>query len=113
LVGSLVRELRADRGWETDLAVGSIAGRWAELVGAEIAEHCRPERLDGGDLVLVAESSAWATQLQLLAGTIRQRLRDELGADVVRRISVHGPAAPSWRKGPWRVVGRGPRDTYG
>jgi predicted nucleic acid-binding Zn ribbon protein len=26
---------------------------------------------------------------------------------------VHGPTAPTWGRGPRRVAGRGPRDTYG
>jgi predicted nucleic acid-binding Zn ribbon protein len=64
-------------------------------------------------LVLVAESTAWATQLRLLAGRLQARLSAEVGSGVVTRIRVHGPSAPSWRRGPRRVAGRGPRDTYG
>lgn len=112
-VGALVRDLRNERGWDLDLAVGSIVSRWADLVGPEVADHCRPERFEDGELLLVAESSAWATQLRLLSGTVRHRLDEALGPGVVRRIQVRGPTAPSWRKGAWRVVGRGPRDTYG
>jgi predicted nucleic acid-binding Zn ribbon protein len=41
------------------------------------------------------------------------RLGGALGREVVRRIHVHGPVAPSWGRGPKRVRGRGPRDTYG
>ena len=36
-----------------------------------------------------------------------------VGHNVVTRLNIHGPAAPSWNKGPRRVQGRGPRDTYG
>jgi predicted nucleic acid-binding Zn ribbon protein len=109
----VVRAVVDERGWDTDLQVGAVSGRWAELVGPEIAEHCRPERLTGGELVLVAESTAWATQLRLLGPRLAATLCDRLGAGVVERVVVHGPAGPSWRKGPWRVTGRGPRDTYG
>jgi predicted nucleic acid-binding Zn ribbon protein len=31
----------------------------------------------------------------------------------VKKLNIHGPVAPSWVKGPKRVRGRGPRDTYG
>ncbi|MDQ3454894.1 MAG: RNA-binding protein, partial [Actinomycetota bacterium] len=41
------------------------------------------------------------------------RLRTQIGADVVTKLRVHGPTAPSWQKGPRSVRGRGPRDTYG
>jgi predicted nucleic acid-binding Zn ribbon protein len=108
-VGDLVR----DRDWEDTLRAAGIPARWEQLVGAEIAAHCRPERLDAGELSCVAESTAWATQIRLLAPTILTRLRAELGPDVVRRLRVHGPTAPDWRHGPLRVTGRGPRDTYG
>jgi predicted nucleic acid-binding Zn ribbon protein len=113
LIGSLVDGVATENGWTVELAVGSLAGRWPELVGADVAAHCRPERFDAGELVLVAESTAWATQLRLLAPALIKRIAAVLGPDLVRRVVVHGPAAPSWRRGPWRVAGRGPRDTYG
>jgi len=108
-VGDLVR----DRDWEDTLRTAGIPARWPQLVGAEIADHCRPERLEAGVLTCVAESTAWATQIRLLAPTILARLRADLGPGVVQRLRVHGPTAPDWRHGPLRVTGRGPRDTYG
>ncbi|MGI9092433.1 MAG: DUF721 domain-containing protein [Mycobacteriales bacterium] len=112
-VGSLVRALIADRGWTDVAAAAGVVGRWAEVVGPEIANHARPESLRAGELVLVAESTAWATQLRLLAGRIKDRIAVEVGPGVVTSVRVHGPAAPSWKKGLRRVAGRGPRDTYG
>jgi predicted nucleic acid-binding Zn ribbon protein len=108
-----VHDLVAERRWEQTLRTAGIPARWDAIVGAEIASHCRPERLDGGELTCVAESTAWATQIRLLSGQILARLAAEVGPDVVRRIRVHGPTAPDWRHGPLRVTGRGPRDTYG
>jgi predicted nucleic acid-binding Zn ribbon protein len=94
--------------------VGSVLGRWPELVGPDIAARCRPESLRDGDLVLVAESTAWATQLRLMAPALLATLRERVGAEVVRRVTVRGPTAPDWRHGARRVAGgRGPRDTYG
>ena len=90
-----------------------MLGRWSELVGADIAEHCTPLQLRDGELVLQAESTAWATQLRTLQRQLLARLAAAVGRDVVRRIKVVGPSAPSWRHGPRHVRGRGPRDTYG
>ncbi len=112
-LGSLVRRLVSDRGWEATAASAGVVGRWEEIVGKEIADHARPASLINGELVLIAESTAWATQLRLLAPRIQARLATEAGAGVVTKIRVQGPTAPSWRKGPRRVAGRGPRDTYG
>ncbi len=112
-VGSLLERLTDERGWSQDLAVGGVLGRWAELVGPELAAHCQPEAYDEGVLVVRTDSTAWATQVRLLAPTLLARLGEQVGRDVVRRVQVRGPAAPSWRKGRLNVPGRGPRDTYG
>lgn len=112
-LGRLAARLAAERGWQDRLAGGRVFDRWPTLVGADVAEHTTPESLDDGVLTVRAESTAWATQLRLLQRQILQRIADSVGGDVVRRINVRGPAAPSWRRGPRHIPGRGPRDTYG
>ena len=63
---------------------------------------------------MTAQSSAWATQIRLLAPKVLARLADQLGAGVVTRLTVAGPSGPSWKHGLRSVPGaRGPRDTYG
>jgi predicted nucleic acid-binding Zn ribbon protein len=105
--------LVANAGWDVTIRAATVMGAWERLVGADIAAHCRPAKLDSGELTLVAESTAWATQLRLLSRQLLDRLAADLGSGVVTRLRVYGPAAPSWRHGPRRVAGRGPRDTYG
>ena len=111
--GEMITRLVAERGWEDTTAAASVLANWDRLVGPEIAEHCRPASLQDGELVLVAESSAWATQLRLMTRAMTARLAERVGTGVVERIVVRGPAQADWRKGPRRVRGRGPRDTYG
>lgn len=111
--GWSVRRLLADRGWERTAAAAGVTARWPELVGPEIAGHSRPVSLHQGELVVEAQSTAWATQLRLLAPRLVARLNAELGQGLVRVIRVNGPAAPSWRRGALRVLGPGPGDTYG
>ncbi|MDO5499459.1 MAG: DciA family protein [Propionibacteriaceae bacterium] len=114
LVGGIFERLIRDRGWSTPVAVGSVLTRWAELVGPEIALHCRPESFENSVVRVRTSSTAWATQLRLMVPHLLDRFDAELGSGVVTRIEVAGPAAPSWRKGPRTVRGgRGPRDTYG
>jgi predicted nucleic acid-binding Zn ribbon protein len=112
-LGSLVDSLVSHQDWSSRTKVGSVFGRWDAIVGPDIASHCRPQTLSEGELLVIAESTAWATQLRLLAPTILGRLRAQVGGDVVTRLRVVGPTAPSWKKGPRSVRGRGPRDTYG
>ncbi len=112
--GAAVRRMLAARGWEDRATDASVLARWDTLAGPEISSRCHPVSLRDGELELAAESTAWATQLRLLSGQLLTTLRRELGPDVVRRIVVRGPTAPSWRHGPLHASGgRGPRDTYG
>ena len=114
LLDQAMGRLIANHGWELDLKVQGVFGRWAELVGDEVADHCTPESFDDGRLVVRTDSTAWATQLKLLAPTVVRRLNEELGHGTVTLIEVLGPHLPSWTKGRLSSRdGRGPRDTYG
>jgi predicted nucleic acid-binding Zn ribbon protein len=114
LLEQAMGRLIANHGWEVDLRVQGVFGRWAELVGSEVADHCTPESFDDGRLVVRTDSTAWATQLKLLAPSIVRRLNEDLGHGTVTVIEVLGPHLPSWTKGRLSSRdGRGPRDTYG
>jgi predicted nucleic acid-binding Zn ribbon protein len=108
----LARLVKA-RGWQRPAAEATVFGAWERVVGADVAAHCRPVKLEGGELTVEAESTAWATQLRMLAAKLLVRIAREVGPNVVTKLHIHGPAAPSWNRGPRRVRGRGPRDTYG
>ncbi len=120
-IGRLVSE----QGWNRDLRMHAVFSRWELIVGREVAQHATPVSFvpgeqeagsegEGGHVVVQTDSTAWATQMRLLAATVVRRLNEELGHGTVARIEVRGPAAPSWSKGRRSVRdGRGPRDTYG
>jgi predicted nucleic acid-binding Zn ribbon protein len=109
-IGGLVR----DEGWALAAATGSVFGRWAQIVGGDLAAHTTPERLADGELTVAADSTAWATQLRLLSGQLVKRLNAEMGNGTVLRVRVVGPVTSTRQPGQWRVRGgRGPRDTYG
>ena len=102
-----------DQGWRTAAAVGSVFGRWEQIVGAALAAHTRPGGFTDGELLVIADSTAWATQVRLLRAQLVRRLNSELGDGTVTAVKVRGPAPPRQR-GQWRVRDtRGPRDDYG
>jgi predicted nucleic acid-binding Zn ribbon protein len=118
--------LIAEQGWGSDVRVHGVFSRWDVLVGRDVAQHVKPvsyvrddpvgpeDRPAGGRLVVQTDSTAWATQMRLLAPTVVRRLNEELGDGTVRVIEVQGPNVPSWKRGRRSVRdGRGPRDTYG
>jgi predicted nucleic acid-binding Zn ribbon protein len=64
--------------------VSGLFGRWDEAVGAQVAEHVTPVKLDEGVLVVRVDDPAWATQVKFLTGTIIERLADVAGVRVER-----------------------------
>jgi predicted nucleic acid-binding Zn ribbon protein len=110
---AVMARLMKIRGWEKPAAEAKLFGQWPDVVGADMAQHCRPVKLEAGELTVEAESTAWATQIRLLTTKLIGRIGREVGAGIVTKLTVHGPVTPSWSKGPKRVRGRGPRDTYG
>ncbi|MFE2555672.1 DUF721 domain-containing protein [Streptomyces sp. NPDC059352] len=117
-LGAAINRLITERGWETPAAVGGVMGRWPQIVGEDLAKHCVPLKFDDEPdarvLTVQCDSTAWATQLRLLAPRLVARLNEDLGHGTVRVIKVLGPGAPRRAYGPLRAPGSvGPGDTYG
>jgi predicted nucleic acid-binding Zn ribbon protein len=112
-LGAAIEGLLDDQGWRTSAAVGSVFGRWEQIVGEALAAHTRPGGFTDGELLVIADSTAWATQVRLLRAQLIRRLNSELGDGTVTGVKVRGPMPPQQR-GQWRVRDtRGPRDDYG
>lgn len=112
-LGRIAGRIAVERGWSPRLTTGRLFDRWAMIVGEDVAEHARPIELKDCELTVQADSTAWATQLRLLQRQLIAKIAVGVGNDVVKRLKVLAPTAPSWRYGPRHVPGRGPRDTYG
>lgn len=112
-LGDVLDAVTRSLGWSSPLARGELLSAWPALVGTDTAGHCSPVGIEDGVLIVQCDSTAWATQLRLMKTevltTILQRFPD---ADVTG-VRFIGPGAPSWKRGPRSVPGRGPRDTYG
>ena len=112
-LGVAIEGLLDDQGWRTSAAVGSVFGRWEQIVGEALGAHTRPGGFTDGELLVIADSTAWATQVRLLRAQLIRRLNAELGDGTVTGVKVRGPLPPQQR-GQWRVRDtRGPRDDYG
>ena len=93
-----------------------VFSRWDAMVGRDVAQHVRPvsyvrrtrgtENGAGGRLVVQTDSTAWATQMRLLAPTVVRRLNEELGDGTVRVIEVQGPNRAELETGPTVGPGR-------
>lgn len=111
--GLTAQRVARELGWDADLVSGGLAARWAQVVGPQVAEHCTFVSLDSGRLTVQAGSTAWATNLRLMAPQLLRVIGEEVGEGNVLEVVVLGPAGPGFGRGKRRVQGRGPRDTYG
>jgi predicted nucleic acid-binding Zn ribbon protein len=78
------------KNWSGAIVEGAIFDQWHLLVGAEVAAHVRPEAYLGGsrELVVVADSPAWATQIKLLQRPLLARINEHFGSKKVLKLVV-------------------------
>lgn len=102
-LGSCVTRWVSGNGYDQEIAVAGLADGWATIVGEQVAAHVTVGEFTAatGDLVLQADSPEWALQLRYLMGQLQRRIDEEIGPDVVRRITVRGPGRAG--RGGWRV----------
>ncbi|MBE1460864.1 putative nucleic acid-binding Zn ribbon protein [Nocardiopsis terrae] len=91
LFGDAVRTWLIEHGWQEQVAIGGVFGRWADIVGEFNAEHLRPESYSEGELVVVADSPTMAAHARAMVRDLVRRLNEELGDGTVVSIKVRGP----------------------
>jgi predicted nucleic acid-binding Zn ribbon protein len=81
----------------TEVAEGTVLGYWSSVMGQQIADHATATALNDGVLSVVAESTAWATQLQMIQAELLAKIAAAVGNGVVTslKISSFEPGPPS------------------
>lgn len=112
-LGDVIDGLATKMGWTSPLARSDLIASWPEIVGAETAEHASPVSIEEGVLTVRCDSTAWATQLRLMRAQVTTTIALRFPDAGIESVRFEGPNAPSWKRGPRSIPGRGPRDTYG
>ncbi len=112
-LADVMAAMTEELGWSSPLAKSELLVSWPQIVGEETAQHAQPVGIEEGVLTVRCDSTAWATQLRLMRTKLTTQLLREFPAAGIEQVRFLGPDAPSWKKGPRSVQGRGPRDTYG
>lgn len=87
-LGSILDQMVTARPWEAGMALGVLARRWSEVVGDRLSKECEPVGLEAGTLTVRASTHAWAAQIRFLAGQVRDRSGEVVGAGRVGSIRV-------------------------
>jgi len=85
-VGGLVGKVLGDLGLDGVALAHRIGVQWEEIVGPQVAAHCRPLGIRAGVLEIEVESPVWSQQLQLRKTELLGRLADRFGADGPREL---------------------------
>jgi predicted nucleic acid-binding Zn ribbon protein len=113
LIGGVLNELISDREWDSGLAEGNLFVNWQKIVGDEIAQHAHPISILDNVLTIQSSSTAWATQLNLIAADLLTTIQKDATGVLIERLAIIGPQTPTWKKGIRTIRNaRGPRDTY-
>ena len=68
--------------------LSTVFQRWEEVVGADVARHCRPVAVEGDRLVVAASDAMWASELQWLADTVLTRVNEMSATTRLRSLTV-------------------------
>jgi predicted nucleic acid-binding Zn ribbon protein len=112
-LGDVIDSLTAKMGWNSPLAQSELLASWAAIVGEETAEKSQPMAIDEGVLLVRCDSTAWAQQLRNMRSHVMTQIALRYPDAGIVSVEFKGPNAPSWKRGPRAIPGRGPRDTYG
>lgn len=93
MFGDAVRTWLIEHGWQEQVAIGGIFGRWADIVGEFNARRLKPESFSEGELVVVADSPTMAAQARTMVRPLMRKLNEELGDGAVLAIKVRGPGS--------------------
>ena len=56
--------------------LSTVFQRWEEVVGTDVARHCRPVAVEGDRLVVLASDSTWASEVQWLGARVLARINE-------------------------------------
>ena len=112
-IADVILGVTTELGWNSTLAQSDLMTAWPDMVGVELADHSVPVGIEDGTLTVQCDSTAWATQLRLMRAQITTSIMGTYPEAGIQSMRFLGPNAPTWKRGPRSVPGRGPRDTYG
>lgn len=84
-VGEVLPKLVQLLGLPSGDLISAVFQRWPDVVGADMARHCRPVSIDADRLVVVASDPMWADEIGWLSEQVLDQLAEASGG---RRLSA-------------------------
>ena len=87
-VGTSIENLLSMMGAPPVSTVSTLTTRWEEIVGPALAARTRPIEMVDGVLVVGCGEASWASQIEWMYSSIKERFEAIFPGQVVRRIQV-------------------------
>ncbi len=68
--------------------LSTVFHRWEDVVGADVARHCRPVAVEGDRLVVAASDPMWASEVRWLSDRVLERVNELSSTDRLKSITV-------------------------
>ncbi len=85
-LAGLIHESLGCLGLAERLREAEIWRVWPDVVGATVANRAQPLRIINGTLTVAVSSAPWIQELRFMTGTMREKLNEKLGGEVVLEI---------------------------
>ena len=80
-LGNVIRRIN-----HPDATLAWLESAWLSVVGPQLASHTRPLRCINHRLELLADSTAWQSQLSSMEAALRARINSAWGGTLVREL---------------------------
>jgi predicted nucleic acid-binding Zn ribbon protein len=88
-IGESIQSLFKQLGHEDKIKQYQVIQEWKKIVGEEISQVARPERIQDKSLIVRVASMSWRTELQMQKRQILQKIRDKVGDNVIVDIRFY------------------------
>lgn len=68
--------------------LSTVFQQWEEVVGPDVARHCRPAAIEGARLVVLASDPTWASEVRWLAGEMLARINEMSSTGRLEAVTV-------------------------
>ncbi len=84
-----LKALFKDLGYDKKISQMQVIEKWSDIVGENIANIAQAERVQNNILYVKVKSMTWRTELLFQKKTILEKIKQNVGSDVVRDIRFH------------------------
>ncbi|MBD3378253.1 DUF721 domain-containing protein [candidate division KSB1 bacterium] len=88
-IGESIQSLFKQLGHEDKIKQYQVIQKWDIIVGAEISQVAKPERIHEKSLIVKVASMSWRTELQMQKRQILQKIKEKIGDNVIVDIRFY------------------------